>query len=85
VTRAAYDEASGALLTPHDLDGREEHSSVHATGFAFDVRRRYGSGAQAEAFQWALERLEALGLITWTRGKADIHVIVSPRAAVDAG
>lgn len=80
VTRAAYDEESGGLLTPHDLGGREQHSSVHATGFAFDVRRRYGSGAQAEAFQWALERLEALGLIVWTRGRKVIHVVVSPRA-----
>ena len=82
VTRAAYDETSGALLTPRDLTGRDAHSSVHATGFAFDVRRRYGSGAQAEAFQWTLERLEALGLIAWTRGKTVIHVVVSPRADV---
>jgi hypothetical protein len=80
VTRATYDEASGRLLTPHDLDGREEHGSIHATGFAFDVRRRYGSGAQADAFQWTLERLQALGLIAWARGKSVIHVVVSPRA-----
>ena len=80
VTRAAYDPASGARLTPHDLENRQEHSSIHATGFAFDVRRRYGSGAQAEAFQWALERLEALGLIAWTRGKNVIHIVVSPHA-----
>jgi hypothetical protein len=51
VTRGAYDEASGATLTPRDLEPKERHSSVHASGFAFDVRRRYGSGAQAEAFQ----------------------------------
>jgi hypothetical protein len=80
VTRATYDEASAALLTPHDLEDRQEHASIHATGYAFDVRRRYGSGAQAEAFQWTLERLEALGLIAWTRGKSAIHIVVSPRA-----
>src|SRR5205823_376909 len=80
VTRATYDEASAALLTPHDLENRQEHTPLHATGYAFDVRRRYGSGAQAEAFQWTLERLEALGLIAWTRGKSAIHVVVSPRA-----
>jgi hypothetical protein len=79
VTRAAYDEASGTILTPPDITRQEEHASVHATGFAFDVRRRYGSGAQAEAFQWTLERLEALGLIAWTRGKSVIHIVVSPR------
>jgi hypothetical protein len=52
---------------------------VHATGFAFDIRRRYGSGRQAAAFQWTLERLEALGLIAWTRGRSVIHVVVSQR------
>ena len=78
VTRAAYDEATGATLTP--LDVAKAHSSLHATGLAFDVRRRYGSGNQAAAFQWTLERLEALGLIAWTRGKSVIHITVSPRA-----
>ena len=81
VTRAAYDEATGASLTPPDL-AKEAHGSLHATGFAFDVRRRYGSGSQAAAFQWTLERLEILGLIAWTRGKNVIHVTVSPRADV---
>jgi hypothetical protein len=84
VARAAYDEASGPLLTPPDLDGTT-HASLHATGYSFDVRRRYASGAQAQAFQWTLERLQALGLIAWTRGRAVIHVTVSPRAAVRAG
>jgi hypothetical protein len=81
VTRTAYDTASGLELTPPDLD-RAAHASVHATGYSFDVRRRYGSGAQAAAFQWTLERLEALGLIAWSRGRAVIHVTVSPLAAV---
>jgi hypothetical protein len=81
VTRAAYDEAVGSALTPAD-PGAAAHAGVHATGFAFDVRRRYGSGAQAQAFQWTLERLQALGLITWTRGRAVIHVVVSPRASL---
>jgi Transglycosylase SLT domain len=81
VTRAAYDEATGASLTPPD-PAKEPHGSLHATGFAFDVRRHYGSGSQAAAFQWTLERLETLGLIAWTRGKNVIHVTVSPRADV---
>lgn len=84
VARAAYDEASGSLLTPPDL-AETTHASLHATGYSFDVRRRYGSGAQAQAFQWTLERLQALGLIAWTRGRAVIHVTVSPRAAVRTG
>jgi hypothetical protein len=81
VTRAAYDEEAAATLTPHD-PGAAADAGMHATGFAFDIRRRYGSGAQAEAFQWTLERLEALGLIAWTRGQSVIHVVVSPRADV---
>jgi hypothetical protein len=80
VTRATYDEAAGSALTPPD-PGAAAHAGVHASGYAFDVRRRYGSGAQAQAFQWTLERLQALGLITWTRGRAVIHVVVSPRAS----
>jgi hypothetical protein len=79
VTRATYDEEAAPTLTPHD-PGDTAHAGVHATGFAFDILRRYGSGAQAAAFQWALDRLEALGLIAWTRGRSVIHVVVSPRA-----
>jgi hypothetical protein len=81
VTRASCDVATGVILTPPGLR-RKVYSSLQATGFAFDVRRRYGSGSQAEAFQWTLERLEALGLIAWTRGKGVIHVVVSPRVDV---
>ncbi len=84
VTRAAYDEASGPALTPADLD-EATHASLHATGYSFDVRRRYESGAQAQAFQWTLERMQALGLIAWTRGRAVIHVTASPLADVDRG
>jgi hypothetical protein len=82
VTRAAYDEAAGAALTPLDLgEQAESHTGLHAAGFTFDIRRRYGSGSQAAAFQWTLERLEALGEIAWSRGKNVIHVTVSPRAS----
>ncbi len=81
VTRATYDDDGSASLPPHD-PGAAADAGVHATGFAFDIRRRYGSGAQAAAFQWTLERLEALGLIAWTRGRSVIHLVVSPRADV---
>ena len=84
VTRAAYGEASARALTPPDLD-EATHASLHATGYSFDVRRRYGSGAQAQAFQWTLERLQALGLIAWTRGRAVIHVTVSPLVDIARG
>jgi transglycosylase-like protein with SLT domain len=50
---------------------------IHATGFAFDVRRSYRSGAQAEAFQFMLDRLQALNLIAWTRDTHVIHITAS--------
>jgi hypothetical protein len=83
ITAAAYDEDYAGVLHDGDADAAT-HPSVHATGFSFDIRRRYESGAQAEAFQYTLERLEALGLIAWMRGERVIHVTVSPHAAVHA-
>jgi len=82
VTAAVTDEAYAALLDGSEAEAT--HRSVHATGFSFDLRRHYESGAQAEAFQYTLERLETLGLIAWMRGERVIHVTVSPRVAVRA-
>jgi hypothetical protein len=50
---------------------------VHATGFAIDIRRDYASGAQAEAFQYMLDRLQALNLIAWMRDDGTIHIVAS--------
>jgi hypothetical protein len=83
VTAAVSDEAYAALQDRRNIE--DAHASLHATGFSFDIRRRYESGAQAEAFQYTLERLETLGLIAWMRGERVIHVTVSPLAAVRAG
>jgi hypothetical protein len=52
-------------------------AGIHATGFAFDVKRDYASGAQAEAFQFMLDRLQALDLIAWTRDGGTIHITAS--------
>jgi len=49
-------------------------------GFRFDVRRRYANGSQAEAFQYMLDRLQALNLIAWTRDDGTIHVTASSDA-----
>jgi hypothetical protein len=54
--------------------------SLLTTGFAFEVRRAYASPAQAAAFQYMLDRLQALDLIAWVREPGTIHVTVS-RAA----
>jgi len=50
---------------------------IHATGYAFDVRRSYANGRQAEAFQFMLDRLQALDLIAWTRDADTIHITTS--------
>ena len=49
-------------------------------GFAFDVRRDYATDAQAQAFQYMLDRLQALNLIAWTRMGNAIHVVASSEA-----
>ena len=54
--------------------------SLHTTGFAFDIRRRYASRAQAAAFQFMLDRLQALNLIAWVREPGTIHITVSSEA-----
>jgi hypothetical protein len=60
--------------------GIEAAPSQHTTGWAFDVARRYRTPAQAQAFQFWLDRLTALDVIAWTREPDSIHVAVGPRA-----
>jgi hypothetical protein len=48
---------------------------------ALDVLRSYRSPAQAQAFQFALDRLTALDVISWSRTPAVIHILVSNAAA----
>jgi hypothetical protein len=50
-------------------------------GWSFTIARRYVSGAQANAFQAMLDRLQTLNLIAWQRYSAEIEVTV----ASDAG
>jgi Transglycosylase SLT domain len=53
------------------------NAGVHATGYAFDISRDYANGRQAEAFQFMLDRLQALNLIAWTRDTDTIHITAS--------
>jgi hypothetical protein len=50
---------------------------IHASGYSFDIRRDYANGRQAEAFQFMLDRLQALNLIAWTRDTDTIHITAS--------
>ena len=56
--------------------------SLHTTGYAFDILRRYRTRSQARAFQFMLDRLTALDLIAWAAEPDAIHVTVSSDAKV---
>lgn len=67
------------------VDGRYQSLSgvvdpPFTTGYTFDIAERYGSSAEADAFQFALDRLQALDLIAWTPVGDDIEVTVAPDA-----
>jgi hypothetical protein len=81
VTSALRDGASQRLLGARSPEAGQAYS-LHTTGYAFDILRRYGSAAQAAAFQYELERLQARGLIAWVREPKAIHVTVASDAEV---
>jgi hypothetical protein len=74
-----------SALTVTRLVTTAQEGRSHATGFAFDVRRRYRSGAQAEAFQYMLDRLQALNLIAWVRDSDAIHIMASGEFDFESG
>jgi hypothetical protein len=51
-------------------------------GWTFRVSRRYASGAQAQAFEYVLDRLQVLNVIAWSRGPASISVTAARDADV---
>jgi hypothetical protein len=79
VTSTVRDQSYQALLARGNPEATGGYS-LHTTGWTFDVSREYASGAQAEAFQSALDRLTALDLIAWVREPAAIHITVSSDA-----
>ena len=79
VTSTVRDLEYQRLLARRSLFATRGYS-LHTTGFAFDVRRRYVSRAQAVAFQYMLDRLQSLNLIAWVREPGAIHITVSPEA-----
>jgi hypothetical protein len=81
VTSTVRDRPYQRLLARGER-GSARAYSLHTTGYAFDVLRRYASGGQAEAFQFALGRLQALDLIAWVRERQSIRVTASREAGV---
>ncbi len=80
LTSTIRDERYQRLLV-RDNGEATRNFSLHTTGFTFDVLRRYESKAQAQAFQFLLDRLTALNLIAWVREPAAIHITVAGDAA----
>ena len=81
VTSSVRDDAYQQLLRSGNPEAAQGYS-LHTTGYAFDIRRRYESGAQAQAFQFLLDDLTARNLIAWIREPGAIHVTVSSEADV---
>lgn len=80
VTSTVRDVRYQHLLGASDIEATHGYS-LHTTGYAFDIARRYATPAQAVAFQALLDRLQALNLIAWVREPAAIHVTVAGDAA----
>jgi hypothetical protein len=80
VVTSASRSVSAEQRDSQGVFGAEAAPSMHTTGFAFDLSRRYRTPAQAQAVQFWLDRLTALDLIAWAREPATIHVTAGPRA-----
>ena len=81
VTSATRDQEYQDLLVGVNPEATQEYS-LHTTGWSFDIRRDYGSDAQAAAFQFALDRLRAHAMLDYAYEPAAIHITVSEDARV---
>jgi len=79
ITSTVRDTRYQKLLVGTDIQATRNYS-LHTTGFAFDVARRYRSVRQARAFQFMLDRLQALNLIAFAVEPGAIHITVSSDA-----
>ncbi|UJA21547.1 transglycosylase SLT domain-containing protein [Thermoleophilia bacterium SCSIO 60948] len=81
VTSTVRDLDYQDLLIGSNPEATQEYS-LHTTGWSFDVLREYSSDKQARSFQFALDRMRAVGLLDYAVEPAAIHVTVSDRASV---
>jgi hypothetical protein len=77
VTSTVRDEAYQRRLVARNREATRNYS-LHTTGWAFDIARRYRSKRQALAFQFVLDRLQTLDAIAWVREPGAIHVTAAP-------
>jgi hypothetical protein len=79
VTSTVRDEAYQRVLAAQDMEATHAYS-LHTTGWAFDIERRYVSRRQSLAFQFMLDRLQALNVLAWVREPHAIHITAGPDA-----
>lgn len=79
VTSAVRDRGYQEALVGSNPEATSAYS-LHTTGWSFDILRRYRSRSQAQAFQFMLDRLKALGVIDYAVEPAAIHITVSSAA-----
>jgi hypothetical protein len=80
ITSTVRDERYQAELVKRNDQATSDYS-LHTTGWAFDVLRRYRSERQAVAFQATLDRLRSLNLIAYVVEPSAIHITVAQDAA----
>jgi len=80
VTSSVRDRAYQDLLAANNPEATDAYS-LHTTGYSFDVLRDYENDLQAAAFQFALDRLQALAVIDYAVEPRAIHVTVSALGA----
>jgi hypothetical protein len=76
VTSTVRDDAYQRRLVARNGEATRGYS-LHTTGWAFDIARRYRSKAHARAFQFVLDRLQVLDAIAWVREPGAIHITAS--------
>jgi soluble lytic murein transglycosylase-like protein len=76
VTSTVRDQEYQDLLEASNPEATHAYS-LHTTGYAFDILRDYESDAQAAAFQFMLDRLQALAVIDYAVEPRAIHITVS--------
>jgi hypothetical protein len=71
---------AAAAAAPGSPTATADSDPLLATGYAFDIARHYASPAQAQAFQFMLDRLQTLNLIAYNRQGTLLHVVSGPAA-----
>ena len=79
VSSTVRDKQYQRLLIERNREATQDYS-LHTTGYAFDVLRRYRSRSQAQASSSRWTVCSRSNLIAWVREPAAIHITVSREA-----